>query len=218
MSVSHGIPNRDTSGGHVQCLGAYGSCKKASNKPYGSSCFPSYLVQCLDSQLPLQWPPKAPCKASRAELTRIRHTAWPPSPFFAVVLLSSSSPPATWRCLTTQTPPPGSSRLWLGREVKHALFARQRPTRQHVQWSLRRGFVHQTILTTNRLGPCFKDTSWRFATCIAFYERVQAGSDSEVSSSRSGSTHETSRFRMHRKLTDPQTPATQKAAEPASAI
>ena len=217
--MSHGIPNRDTSGGHVQCGGAYGSCNKASNKPYGSSCFPSYLVQCLDSQLPLQWPPKAPCKASRAELTRIRHTAWPP--LNAVVLLSRSSPPATWRCSTTQTPPPGSSRLWLGREVKHALFARQRPTRQHVQWSWRRGFVHQTILITKLLGPCFKDTSWQSATCIAFYGRVQgqAGSDSEANSSRSGSTHESSGLRTHRKLTDPQTPATPKAAaEPASAI
>ena len=87
--------------------------------------------------------------------------------------------------------------------MKHALFARQRPTRQHVQWSLRRGFVHQTILITKLLGPCFKDTSWRFATCIAFYERVQAGSDSEASSSRSGSTHESPGLRTHRKLTDP---------------
>ena len=70
----------------------------------------------------------------------------------------------------------------LGREVTHALCARQRTTRQHVQWSLRRGFVHKTILITKLLGPCFKDTSWRFATCTALYGRVQgqAGSDSEA--------------------------------------
>ena len=179
------------------------------------------IVSCPMSRFtaPASMAPKAPCKASRAELTRIRHTAGPPL-LAEVVLLSQSSPPETWRCSVTKTPPPGSSRVaagiqklpqptalfvWLGREVTHALFARQRTTRQHPQWSWRRGFVHKTILITKLLGPCFKNTSWRFATCMALYGRVQgqAGSDSEASSSRSGSTHKSSGLQTHRKLTDP---------------
>ena len=175
--------------------------QKASNKPYGSSCFPSYLVQCLNSQLPLQWPPKAPCKASRAELTRIRHTAWPP--LFAVVLLSRSSPPTTWRCSVTRTPPPGSSRVakqtspklprpngleleagfsgnsyvgfvsWLfvglGREVTHALCARQRTTRQHPQWSLRRGGKSNKDGDNMwmRIPRAKKLASWHIRRCVA---------------------------------------------------